>query len=328
VWVRSTGSLRSSYKTFKRDILFVFIKKFDRRAMTDTFNSPDLLSLASLRQKIDVLDDALLRLLEERTRLITHVADLKKKDNTVIYMRPAREASIVRRLLSSADAILPPDMVFRLWRELMMASLQIESAFCVAVYAPPLQPDLVMLAREHFGGATPLLFFDNTAAVVRSVSEGTALLGVVPDWHEDSNERPWWRQILGGEQASLGFVFKLPFLARANGTKKAYVVGRGVPREETGNDHSFFILRTHKEISRTSLRQQLSNAGLEVLNLFPWSDPAFGDDTYYLILLNGFFTEGDARLAPLQKNFNVRLAGGYAVPVEPVGVVDAEFTPV
>lgn len=305
----------------------MFIEKIDCRAMTDTFPFDDLTSLASVRQKIDGLDDALLRLLEERTRLVTHVAELKKKDNTVVFMRPAREAQIVRRLLRNADAMLPPDMIFRLWRELMMASLQLESSFSVAVYAPPFQPDLVMLAREHFGGATPLLFFDNTAAVVRAVSEGTVLLGVMPDWHEDSNERPWWRQILGGEQASLGFVFQLPFLARANGTTKAYVVGRGVPREETGDDHTFVILRTHKEISRTRLRQQLSNAGLEVLHLFPWSDPSFGDDTYYLVLLNGFFTEGDTRFTPLKKDFNVRLAGGYAVPIKPVGVANADLAP-
>ncbi|MCE2965571.1 MAG: chorismate mutase [Alphaproteobacteria bacterium] len=270
-------------------------------------------NLKNLRQRIDSLDEEILSLLRARTQVVTEVGEVKKRLDLSVFMRPGREAAIIRRLLSRPLGEMPPRMVFRLWRELMMASLQLEQPFSVAVYAPPQQFDCLMLAREQFGGATPLLLFDTTAGVLRAVGEGAALVGVLPDLIEDCDERPWWRQLVFDDPAGLGVVFQLPFVEAERGAR-AFAVGR-IQGEETGDDNSFIVLKTFEEISRGALRDAVEAAGFQVLRLAAWATPDMGDETYYLVELKDFVSEDDARLKALSSRFTIRHAGNYAVPM-------------
>lgn len=269
--------------------------------------------LKNLRQRIDSLDDEILSLLRARTDVVTEVAEVKKRLDLPVFMRPGREAAIIRRLLAQPLGDMPPRMVFRLWRELMMASLQLEQPFSVAVYAPPQQFDCLLLAREQFGGATPLLLCETTSAVLRAVGEGAALLGVLPDLIEDCDERPWWRQLVFDDPPGLNVVFQLPFVEKQRGVR-ALAVGR-IEAEETGNDNTFVVLKMREEISRSALRDTLEDAGFQVLRLVAWATPDMGEETYYLSELKGFIPLSDARLETLSSRFSVRHAGSYAAPI-------------
>jgi chorismate mutase len=79
--------------------------------------------LKAVRSRIDEIDAALLRLVDERAALGSAVAEAKRGDGAGFGLRPAREAQILRRLLALPLTAASPQLVVGLWRQLMADSL-------------------------------------------------------------------------------------------------------------------------------------------------------------------------------------------------------------
>src|SRR5437660_3381988 len=136
--------------------------------------------LEQLRRRIDEIDDRLQDLLIERIDIVSRVAARKRSDGGVAAHQPAREAEIIRRLVSRNHGDLPPATLVRMWRELLGATVQLQSGLSIAVYAPPEAPGFWDLARDHYGSHTPMLPYRTAGQVIRAVTEGQAALGVLP----------------------------------------------------------------------------------------------------------------------------------------------------
>ncbi len=82
--------------------------------------------LEALRREIDIIDDAIIDLLLRRFAATAKVRAAKAQDGSIASspFRPAREATMLRRLLARAGAGLPPDLVVRLWRVILSTSTQ------------------------------------------------------------------------------------------------------------------------------------------------------------------------------------------------------------
>src|SRR6059036_2319480 len=93
--------------------------------------------LEQLRRRIDEIDDRLQDLLIERIEIVSRVAAHKREANGVAAHQPAREAEIIRRLVARNHGALPRATLVRMWRELLAATVRLQSAVQVAVYAPP-----------------------------------------------------------------------------------------------------------------------------------------------------------------------------------------------
>ncbi len=180
--------------------------------------------LQQCRQAIDALDTQILNLLAERTAVVEQVAAIKKRQGNAVFMRPAREAQIIRRLLDRKPENIPSTLIYQLWREIMMASLQLEKAFAVTTHTSCLH-----ITRDHFGSATPLRVVADTAMAIQDVQNGKALLAVLPD----PTTHPWWLTL----PENMRMVFRLPFL----GTTTAFAVG-DVPIEASGDDETYVVM--------------------------------------------------------------------------------------
>src|SRR5947207_14839153 len=98
---------------------------------------PSDLSLETLRQEIDAIDDAVQDLLIRRAALVADVATAKAREGTrAPLFRPGREAAIMRRLIGRNRAPLPPDVVIRVWREIIAALTHLQGPFGVAASTP------------------------------------------------------------------------------------------------------------------------------------------------------------------------------------------------
>ena len=111
-------------------------------------------SLDSLRREIDVIDDQMHDLLMGRASIVERIGAIKVKDAQRVYIRPDREAAIVRRLVERHQGRIPASVVVRIWREMVAATSRLQGPFSVAVHAPG---DAVLywdLARDHYGSCT------------------------------------------------------------------------------------------------------------------------------------------------------------------------------
>jgi chorismate mutase/prephenate dehydratase len=131
--------------------------------------------LIGLRDRIDAVDNEVLRLLSERARFAHRIGEIKHGN---IY-RPEREAQVLRRIAETNPGPLPEGAVRTIFREIMSACLALEQPLKIAYFGPA-GTFTESAAKQHFGSApsfTPCLTIDD---VFRAVESGNADYGVVP----------------------------------------------------------------------------------------------------------------------------------------------------
>jgi chorismate mutase / prephenate dehydratase len=132
--------------------------------------------IRALRDRIDQLDDELLRLVNERAELAHRIGKLKSEGP--VY-RPEREAQVLRRLKDGNKGPLPGKAVAHLFTEIISACRALEDAFRVACLGPKgtFSEEAVL---KHFGGQAPAELCATMDEVFRTVEAGTAGYAVVP----------------------------------------------------------------------------------------------------------------------------------------------------
>ena len=130
--------------------------------------------LDSVRAEIDALDDALLDLIERRLAASAAIAASKHAEASGhLWLRPRREAAIIRRLTSRASAA-PPSLVERVWRELMGCGLQAQIRVELVVHAGEF-PGLASALRSRFGSSAPLRRAATADEALAAASAGQAV---------------------------------------------------------------------------------------------------------------------------------------------------------
>src|SRR5213079_1897486 len=170
---------------------------------------------------------------------------------------------IIRRLVRRSKGAFPAATLVRMWRELLAATVRMQSSFTVAVYAPPQAPGYWDIARDHYGSHTPMVPYRSTSHVIGAVIEGQAAVGVLPIPAEDDSD-PWWRHLLSADENAPRVVARLPFGARGNARSDgadALAIGRGM-QQETGADRTFLATESAADISRGRIFRILSSLGL------------------------------------------------------------------
>src|SRR5271168_5296049 len=135
--------------------------------------------LVELRRRLDEIDDKLHDLLIERAEIVSVVAASKREGNLAAF-QPGREAQIIRRLVDRHHGVFPVATLVRMWREMLAATVRLQSPFAVAVFAPADRPGFWDLARDHYGSNTPMSAYYTVGQVIRAVGGETSSIGVVP----------------------------------------------------------------------------------------------------------------------------------------------------
>jgi chorismate mutase-like protein len=273
--------------------------------------------LADLRHRIDEIDDRMHDLLIERAQIVAQVA-ASKRGGEVGFYQPGREAQILRRLAARHHGALPVATVVRIWREMLAATVRLETPFAVAVFAPADAQGFWDLARDHYGSYAPMSAYRSSGQVIRAVTEGRAAVGILP-MPEEGEADPWWRHLASQDDKAPRVIARLPFGTRGNarsGGSDALVIGCGA-QQETGADRTLFIAESAVDISRARLLGLLSSAALNCTFLAS-SEHAGG--IFNLVEIDGFVPLSDPRITRFHTQLDAaryRLLpfGGYALPL-------------
>jgi chorismate mutase len=83
------------------------------------------MNIAALRQRIDLLDDVLLRIFNERARLALEIGHLKKGLDLPVF-DPSREKRIFARMKQDNPGPLDDDAIIRLFERVIDESRRLE----------------------------------------------------------------------------------------------------------------------------------------------------------------------------------------------------------
>jgi chorismate mutase/prephenate dehydratase len=138
-------------------------------------------ALAAIRQKIDLIDEQIQTLINQRAMCAQEVAEVKKVagTETAIFYRPEREAQVLQKVMARNQGPLEPEEVARLFREIMSACLALEHPMQIA-YLGPEGTYTHSAALKHFGHSVKTVPQNTIDDVFREVEAGAVNYGVVP----------------------------------------------------------------------------------------------------------------------------------------------------
>jgi chorismate mutase/prephenate dehydratase len=273
--------------------------------------------LTGLRRRLDEIDDRVHDLLVDRAEIVSLVAASKKDGNQPSF-QPAREAEIIRRLVGRHHGAFPAATLVRMWREMLAATVRLQSPFSVAVFAPCDRQGFWDLARDHYGSNTPMAAYDSVSGVIRAVADEEASVGVLP-MPQLGETAPWWRHLLSIDESAVQVIARLPFGARGNARgdgSDALAIGRSV-FQESGQDRTLLATECAVDITHARILKGLSAQGLRCTF---FGTCGLDRGSVNLIEIEGFVSMSDARLDEFRAELGGTLQrllpiGGYAVPL-------------
>lgn len=199
-----------------------------------TVSQPDT-PLDAIRREIDSIDGQILRLLARRFAATEQVRATKAQDGSIASspFRPAREAAMLRRLIAEAGTTLAPEVLVRLWRVILSASIQSQAPVTLHMDAT-LGHELGtrLLVAQHFCGMQVQLHASPSRALdALSAARGDlALVAPSSDWAGGYPATPDAAQVIG----------TLPVLA-AGSKPQLLVFGHAEP-QPSGDDETLILL--------------------------------------------------------------------------------------
>jgi chorismate mutase/prephenate dehydratase len=261
--------------------------------------------LNSLRNQIDAIDVHILDLLKKRSGIVKQVAHVKGK--LPVYIRPGREAKMLRVLLRAAGKDLPTGLIHRLWREMIGSFTLLEGKLNVAA-----DETVWDIARDHFGGFTPMTCFPSSQAALQAVFKKKAKVAALP-----YAEQGWWRALLAKKDAPKIF-YRFPFdglAGNACASCDGIAVGLVEP-EKTGQDVTVLGVEWKKENS-SAITKALR--GLPIPSVKHVLSQEKGENLLSWIELKGFVPAESKALKNWQKRhkdiiLRSGVIGAYPVP--------------
>lgn len=145
----------------------------------------------ALRRQIDDIDRQLHDLLMQRADVVRQVGIAKgNPPRGAAAIRPGREVTMLRDLLSRHDGPLPATAIVNFWRQFISAFTRIEGPILICLASE--DPVLGGLARAHFGADGLYEVAEDNRAMLAACADKGAL-GVAP--LADTSANPWWHEL-------------------------------------------------------------------------------------------------------------------------------------
>ena len=206
----------------------------------DCVKAQDDPQLLELRDAIDAIDNQLLDLLEQRLQVVEKVGQLKQSQGVGgCFVRPAREANMLRAILQRLGGQYPVDMLVSVWRKIITASTLHEKPFSIAASFGH-HSGLEAILKDYYLVAADIQDMQGESDLIAALSLGNADIAAFAV--ESRREVPWWVDI----PKEAGYAFAcLPFLSKSedNPASDYLLVGKVQP-EPSGDDYTLVYLNS------------------------------------------------------------------------------------
>lgn len=177
--------------------------------------------LRAIRDRIDAIDEAVHRLLIDRSGVIAELIRIKGTSKPGAAFRPDREADMMRRLVVRHSGELPLATVEHIWREIITTFTAMQAPFDIVT--GPVRDPLAMrdLVRFYFGFSVPVVVAKSNADAIAEVTRSGQRIAVLAAEKSDR----WWSPLADTDAPKV--FAKLPFIEIPDrpADLPAYVIG-------------------------------------------------------------------------------------------------------
>ncbi len=136
------------------------------------------MTLAELRHAIDHCDEQIVNLLNERTRHVLGIGELKRAAGQEIYV-PNRERTVLQRVCKANQGPITDESLRHIYREIMSSALALEKSMTIAYFGPE-ATFTHQAAIRRFGSSVQYAPMKTIGDVFTEVAKNRADYGVVP----------------------------------------------------------------------------------------------------------------------------------------------------
>jgi chorismate mutase / prephenate dehydratase len=278
------------------------------------------LDLGDLRKGINEIDLTILALLRKRRQVVQKVGEFKvqesddcKQDKS--FIRPGREADMMRNLLKENRDVYEPQAVYAIWRSIISSSVNYEQKLTVSVHLPDGDNTNYWLAREHFGTFLKQKIAKTSKSVIDSVLEDKARVGILS---LGQKEDKWWRYFSTlVEENGMHVFVSLPFVYNPSHILQTYktVAIAKIDLEKTTKDVSLLVINLSEGSSWSEVAQKIKDLELNISLID-------SEENSYFVKADGFFMGKETIDNKVFVNglgsliSNVIPIGTYSIPIE------------
>lgn len=274
-------------------------------------------NLQVFRAEIDKIDDQIIKLLQDRMKIVAQVTSLKKANNDKFFIKSAREVDMIKDLIKKTDSIFPPAVIANMWRKIITTANMHEQPIRVIIHNPKDLCDYKYLVREYYSEIVPVIELDSSNSVVVELEKNPAQIAVfaIPSEHTKDDDN-WWIK-LAGNKIGLQIFAKTP-LIKCENTIELFLAAIK-PAEKSQSDSSLLVVEVDEKFSKNDFLSALKNANLSAKILKTVNDKQFAKISFYLVEVDGFYIEEDVEIQKLKKDKIapfVRVIGHFANQIE------------
>ena len=193
------------------------------------------IDLEDVRREIDSIDDALLKLLQQRFDVVENVKLAKEQQGRAdqLPLRPAREAVILRRLTENNTSRLPNDLLLQIWRSIICRSTLTQAPIRINTVNSLLDHST---AREtisnHFVGF-PIKSFSKIKSALNATTKSNFELCAL------AAETKWLDFLTDSTFSDLSVILMLPYKSEEK-LHHIIILGK-TSNEPTGDDETLLV---------------------------------------------------------------------------------------
>ena len=136
-------------------------------------------NLTDNRKEIDQIDQKLLNLIYERSKLVINAGKIKKKSGDKTFYRPDREASLIKTLQDKNKSSIPAENIKFIFKEIISACFTLEKKIKV-YFLGPRGTFSEIATTMHFGSSVEALETDNIQDIFNEVAKNKNSYGMLP----------------------------------------------------------------------------------------------------------------------------------------------------
>lgn len=258
-------------------------------------------SLQHYRKKIDEIDLKILSLLADRISLIKKVGELKKEYRDKFFIKSAREADMIKNLISKNNADFPKSLIVNIWRKIITTANINEQSIKLLIHNPSNILEYEYLIKEYYSSEVPILNRKNVSDIIFELENNLANIAIFPlpklnseiKEKEDINQN-WWISIANSNKGLKVFT-KIPFIYDIKDENHQLVALAIKDAEESSEDLSLVCIKTDNNIteSQIMLAFEEENISANILKFVKIEN--FENVNFSLVELDGFYLEDDLK---------------------------------
>lgn len=192
-------------------------------------------NISDYRKSIDEIDGKIIDLLKKRLKIVEQVGEYKQLnevDKSPIFLRPGREADMLRSLINTAKDTYSPAVIANIWRNIISFSLNTEQEMGISVY----NEQDYWLSREYFGSFSKITKHETSEEAIKAVSENSSQIVVF----SIDNDK-WWLNL----PPDIKIFARIPFV-EGEDKRHAFAAAKVAPEKTSDNTSLLLVKNTEK----------------------------------------------------------------------------------